>query len=115
MYNALLILLLGIAAFLFLVGSKKQQKAKMLSGVILAALTLFFFWFMDFWGEALWYANLGYGNRFWMYINSNAALAVAGALVGFLAIYLLTLPIPKEPTIFFTTNLISQLQLDLYE
>ncbi len=96
MYNALLILLLGIAVFLFLVGSKKQQKAKMLSGVILAALTLFFFWFMDFWGEALWYANLGYGNRFWMFINSNAALAVAGALAGFLAIYLLTLPIPKE-------------------
>ncbi|MGE5400532.1 MAG: UPF0182 family protein [Ignavibacteriales bacterium] len=95
MYNALFLLLLGIAAFLFITGAQKRNKGKIYSGVILAVLTVFLFWFMDFWGEALWYESLGYGSRFWIINYSNMGFGVAGAVLGFIAIYLLTLPIPK--------------------
>lgn len=88
--------LLGIAFFLFASGSQKRQNLKMTLGIILGALTILFFWFMDFWGEELWYVNLGYGSRFWTIVNSSAGLAAAGAAFGLLVIYLLTLPIQKE-------------------
>lgn len=64
MYSALLLALLGISAFLFIIGAQKKKTLQILSGLILAVLTLLFFCFMGFWGDALWYANLGYGKRF---------------------------------------------------
>jgi hypothetical protein len=96
MYNALLLFLLGIAAFLFITGIKKRQKLKIFSGAVIGVLTVFFFWFMDFWGEALWYQSLGYSNRFWVINYANAGFAIAGVLFGLLVIYLLTLTIPKK-------------------
>lgn len=96
MYNALLLLLLGIAAFLFITGIKKRQKLKIFCGAAIGVLTVFFFWFMDFWGEALWYQSLGYSNRFWVINYANAGFAIAGALFGLLVIYLLTLTTPRE-------------------
>ncbi len=96
MYNALLLLLLGFAAYLFITGSQKRQTKKIFFGLAVAAFTLFFFWFMGFWGEVLWFENLGYGNRFWMFIYSNTVLALAGALFGLIAVYILTRSIPKE-------------------
>jgi uncharacterized protein len=95
MYNALLILLLGIATFLFITGIKKRQMLKTYSGTAIGVMTIFIFWFMDFWGEALWYKSLGYSNRFWVINYSNAGFAIAGALLGFLLIYLLMLTTPK--------------------
>ena len=96
MYTALLLLLLGVAAFLFITGAQKHQTAKIYAGLAVAVLTSFFFWFMGFWGEALWYEDLGYGERYWKYFNSNFDLAIGGALLGFLIMYLLTLAISKE-------------------
>jgi uncharacterized protein len=96
MYIALLLVLLGLSAFLFFTGSRKHQQIKKYSGITLALFTAAFFWFMDFWGEALWFENLGYGARFWTVFNSNALLAFAGALFGFLIVFLLTLAIPKN-------------------
>jgi uncharacterized membrane protein (UPF0182 family) len=96
MYNALLLFLLGGAVFLFITGIKRRQKLKIFSGAAIGVLTIFFFWFMDFWGEALWYQSLGYSNRFWVINYANAGFAVAGALFGLFVIYLLTLTTPKE-------------------
>jgi uncharacterized membrane protein (UPF0182 family) len=96
MYTALLLLLLGVAAFLFITGAQKRQTVKIYSGLAVAVLTSFFFWFMEFWGEALWYEDLGYGDRYWMVFNSNFGFALGGAILGFILIYLLTLAIPKE-------------------
>ncbi|MCU7513259.1 MAG: UPF0182 family protein [Ignavibacteria bacterium] len=96
MYNALFIALLLIAAFLFFTGAKRQEKGRMLLGAVIAALTIFFFWFMDFWGEALWYESLGYGDRFWIINSSNIGFGVLGAILGYILIYVLMLSIPRR-------------------
>ena len=96
MYTALLVGLLVVAAYFFFTGLRKQQKIKMYAGAVLGILTLFFFQFMDFWGDALWFENLNYGNRFWVIINSTSLLAVLVALIGILFVTIVTLQIPKE-------------------
>ena len=96
MYFALLIVLLVLSFYLFVTGANKENKIKKYAGIVLAAATLFFFWFMDFWGEALWFENLGYGHRFWTIVNSNGILAIAGAIIGFLFVFAFTYPIAKK-------------------
>ena len=96
MYIALILGLLLFAAYLFFTGIRGRQKIKMYLGVALALLTLFFFQFMDFWGDVLWYENLGYSNRFWILINSASVLSVVFALFGFVFVTALTFRIPKE-------------------
>lgn len=96
MYIALLLILLGLSGFLFLTGARKRQPLKKYSGIVLALLSLFFFWFMNFWGEVLWFESLGYGGRFWKILNANFMFAVAGAFYGLLVMYLLTLGIKKH-------------------
>ncbi len=96
MYTALLLVLLGIAAFLFIVGAQKKKTFQIIAGLTLAVLTVFFFWFMGFWGEALWFENLGYGQRFWTIFFSNSLFAVAGAALGWLLMIVFTLNIPKD-------------------
>ncbi len=102
MYIALLLILLGLSVFLFITGSGKGQRIKKYSGILLAISTLLFFWFMNFWGEALWFENLGYGNPFWTVVNSNGLLAIVGAVIGFVTVFLLTLGISKNHRIINT-------------
>lgn len=96
MYSVLLLILLGISAFLFIIGAQRKKTLRMLSGLVLAVLTLVFFWFMGFWGEALWFENLGYGQRFWTIFFSNGLFAVAGAAFGWLMMILFTMFIPRD-------------------
>ncbi len=96
MYTALLLVLLGIAGFLFITGAQKKKTLQMSGGIAVALLTLFFFWFMGFWGEALWFENLGYGQRFWTIFFSNGLFAVIGAVSGWLLMLLLSVHIPKN-------------------
>jgi uncharacterized membrane protein (UPF0182 family) len=96
MYIALLLGLLIFAAYLFFTGFRKQQKIRKYLGIAVAIFTFLFFQLMDFWGDVLWYENLGYSNRFWIIINSTSVLAVVFALFGFLFVTALTFRIPKE-------------------
>ena len=96
MYIALFLILIAISVFLFIAGDKKEKRIIKYSGGVLALFTLAFFWFMDFWGEALWFEGLGYGHRFWTIVNSNGLLAIVGALIAVAVIFLLTFGIQKK-------------------
>lgn len=96
MYTALLLVLLGAAFLLFTSGVNKKKKLNVIAGFVIGIFTIFFFWFMGFWGDALWFNNLGFEQRFWTVFGSNIILAIAGALIGWLITYLLTLYIPKK-------------------
>ena len=99
MYIALLLVLLGVALFFILKGIQQHQKIKTVIGGAIAVLAISFFWFMDFWGEALWYDNLGYADRFWVTNLANIGFAAAGALFGFIIMFLLTLCFEKKHSV----------------
>jgi len=96
MYTAIILVLIAIAAFFFLTGTQKRKPLQVAIGLAIGILTLAFFWFLGFWGEVLWFQNVGYGARLWTVVYSNAILAVIGALFGGGLCYLLTSSISKE-------------------
>ena len=96
MYTALILVLIAVAAFFFISGVQKRKPVKVFTGLAIGVLTLAFFWFMGFWGEVLWFQNLGYGSRLWTVVYSNSILAVISALLGLGICFLLTNSISKE-------------------
>ena len=51
-------------------------------GIVLTLATPLFFWLMGFWGELLWFENLGYGDRYLIAIGAKIAMAASGAALG---------------------------------
>jgi uncharacterized membrane protein (UPF0182 family) len=96
MYSALILVLLALAVMLFLNGLKARNRVKMFLGVIIALLSLGFFWFMGFWGEALWFGALGYSHRFWLEIIYSIVFGILGAVIAFGGLYLLTIYLPSS-------------------
>jgi len=96
MYTALLLALIGLAGFLLIVGIGKRNKSQALLGALIFVFTVFFFWFLGFWGEFLWFDALGYEGRFWTVVLTKTGAFFAGALFGLFAIYFLTWSVPAE-------------------
>jgi uncharacterized protein len=94
MYTVLILILLGLSGWLIYRGVQKKHTSRIGLGVILLVFTWFFFWFMDFWGEMLWFESLGYNRRFWTVVLSQTAVALAGIVLGGAIVWLLTLKIP---------------------
>lgn len=96
MYVFLLLILLALAAALLVSGVRKHSRSRIMSGALLAIATiLFFFGFLGFWGEMLWYEALGYQQRFWTEIAARGGAAIVGAVAAGLVVFLLTLQIPR--------------------
>jgi hypothetical protein len=96
MYTVLILILLGLSGWLIYKGARKKHTGRIAFGVILLVFTWFFFWFMDFWGEMLWFENLGYNQRFWTVVLSQTAVALAGVVFGGVIVWLLTMKISEE-------------------
>ncbi|MBN2008560.1 UPF0182 family protein [candidate division KSB1 bacterium] len=96
MYTALLIILLGIAAVLFVSGITNRRIGRIVSGGIIAVVTLCFFWFMGFWGDVLWFQSVGHAQRFWIEIGAKIVFMALGAFVGWLVVFMLTFAVPKQ-------------------
>ena len=96
MYTAIIFVLLAVAALIFLNGLKSKNRIKIFFGLLIAVLTLGFFSFMGFWGEALWFDALGFKDRFWLEITYSIVYAIVGAVVAFGSLYLLTIFLPKS-------------------
>jgi len=95
MYNLLVILLLGGALLLGFLGLTKKNWSLVITGICLAVFTGFFFWFLSFWGEALWFQSVGYEHRFWKLVLTKISVTSVGAVFGILVISALTWHIPK--------------------
>jgi uncharacterized membrane protein (UPF0182 family) len=96
MYNAIILVLIALAVFLAFSGIKSNKKGRTVAGIIIGVLTIVFFWSLDFWGEMLWFDNLGYGDRFWVYIAAQTVTAVIGAFFSLGIVTLLTYSIPSS-------------------
>ena len=93
MYIALLILLLALAGAPLFSGVQRHRAKTLLLGSIILLLTVLFFGLLSFWGEMLWFEELGQSRRFWTVVFTLGGSAALGALVGALGVWILTLPI----------------------
>ena len=87
MYSIIILILIAIAAFFVITGFRKGKRGRIIVGALIGFLTWYIFWFMDFWGDALWFFSLGYGDRFWTVILAKTILLVIGAVFGGIAVY----------------------------
>ena len=96
MFTIIFLILLGIGIFTFFAGLRQRQKGKAALGILIFTATIFFFWFLDFWGEKLWFDALGYNDRFWTLFFVQIGFTAAGALLAALFVYLLLITLPRE-------------------
>ena len=90
MYAILFVLLLALAIYIAVKGIIRRRMASVYTGIIIGIITLFFFWFMSFWGEKLWFDQMGYNQRFWTVWIARFVLFLVAFLGGGLLVYLLT-------------------------
>ncbi|MFP4268300.1 MAG: UPF0182 family protein [Spirochaetaceae bacterium] len=100
MYTLILFAGIIIGVLIAALGIKSKKKVLTALGAVLAAGTPLFFWFMNFWGDFLWFENLGFGERFWTVIISQILLGAAGLAVGAVFIFLFSLLIKGIPSLF---------------
>lgn len=91
MYNALIFVLIVIAIILLVRGVRKNKKSLIVAGIIVGIFTIFFFWYMGFYGEMLWFQSLGYDGRFWITVFSQTGFAFIGAILSVVIVFLLTI------------------------
>ncbi|MBD3234177.1 MAG: hypothetical protein GF315_10695 [candidate division Zixibacteria bacterium] len=96
MYIALLLLLLAVGAFLLISGLKRQNRGRVIGGVIIIMATGGFFKLLDLWGEALWFASVNQSSRFWTEILAKIGMAGLGALLAVIGVYVLTFRTQRE-------------------
>jgi hypothetical protein len=99
LYTTIFVILISVAAYLFISGLTKQKKGAIVSGVIIGLLTGFLFWLMNFWGEMLWFQSVGFEKRFWTEMIVKIVFAAAGAFIGWFFVFTLTISIPKQKNI----------------
>jgi len=90
MYTVIMLILIGLGLWLAVTGVLKRRLVRALLGAALAAGTAFFFWFMGFWGEMLWFEALGYSERFWEVILVRILAGAVGLAVAAGGVALLT-------------------------
>jgi uncharacterized membrane protein (UPF0182 family) len=91
MYTAVMLALIGLGSWLAVSGGLRRRPIRTAAGVLLAAGTVFLFWFMGFWGEMLWFQALGYDARFWEVLVVRVLAGAAGGLLAVGFVFLMTL------------------------
>ena len=93
MYLALFVLIFACGGLLAYRGIAGRRIALAAAGICLCLFGVFFYWFLGFWGEMLWFRQLGHSSRFWTVVLARVGAAVAGGALGLVVVALLTLPL----------------------
>ena len=96
MYIAMLVLSLALGGALIFNGVQRERAKTLRLGCLVLLLTGLFFGLLSFWGEMLWFEELGQSQRFWTVVLAQGGFAVLGAVVGGLGVLILTVPIPFQ-------------------
>lgn len=76
MYVLLFALTAAVGGLCIVQAVRKKKTGPAVAGAIVLLALVLFTWFMDFWGEKLWFDSLGYTDRFW---TEFAARVITGA------------------------------------
>ena len=83
MYTAVMLILLAAAGFLAYHGVVSKRKILLITGILLGLFSVAFFWFMGFWGEFLWFRQLGFNERFWtIWLTKGGLFLISFLLAG---------------------------------
>jgi uncharacterized membrane protein (UPF0182 family) len=96
MYAFLILALTAVAGLLVFKGLQNRRWGVVAAGGLVFVGTLAFVALLGFWREWLWFDAIGYRSRFWTAVLAQAGAVLGGAVAGFLVVYLLTFPIPRE-------------------
>ena len=86
MYIALLALLIALGGAVVFNGFQRRRPKTLLVGSLILVFTGLFFGLLSFWGEMLWFEELGQSERFWTAVFAQGEFAALGALVGALGV-----------------------------
>ncbi|MGK4005241.1 UPF0182 family protein [Sorangium sp. So ce1036] len=92
MYVLFILVLIAAGAALLARGLMARRRSLVAAGALFLAGTVALLGFLSFWGEYLWFAELGYTARFWKEVLARLLSALAAAALGGLVVFLLTLP-----------------------
>ncbi len=108
MYIILLLLLMTGSTGILVYGLKQHNRFILTLGIFLIVVTIGIFWFLGFWGEYLWFAALGFRERFFTELFAKIIFAVAGALFSCAIVCSLTASsLQKSKSIRYATVVIS--------
>ncbi|REJ82695.1 MAG: UPF0182 family protein [Planctomycetota bacterium] len=95
-YVLLILALITIAAVTLFKGLQRRRWGAVAAGglVLLGAFALPAL--LEFWRDWLWFDAVAYEGRFWTTVIAQALAVGVSAVIGFLTVYLLTFPIPRE-------------------
>ena len=79
MYVLLFALLIGGGGFLIIRGQAQASRVKRWLGIMLLLVAAGLLLLMAFWAEMLWYAALGFEDRFWTFFLARAGIFLLGA------------------------------------
>ncbi|MDX1667127.1 MAG: UPF0182 family protein [Saprospiraceae bacterium] len=93
MFTFLFLAFLLLGAYFLFDGLGNKKASRIVSGISIIVFSALFFWFMDFWGEKLWFGAVGYKERFWDLFLFEALSAVGGGLLALVLSSLFLLPL----------------------
>lgn len=94
MFTFLFLVLIGLGAYVLIKGFAAERKSQVAAGAVILLASVILFWFLDFWGERLWFNAIDYDHRFWTLFWSKAAIVASTAVAGAGLVTLLLLPLP---------------------
>ncbi len=103
MLTFITLLLLAIGTLLLARNVQGKNKSRLITGAVAVLALILFFWFMDFWGEKLWFDSVGYSDRFWDLFLFQTGMVAVGALLSLGIIAGLILFLPKNKKILRLT------------
>ncbi len=92
MYSLALLILLAVATMLTVHGIRTRSRRAIGIGLGSATSTLIVFGLFSFWGEVLWFDEVGFLRRFWTVVGARIGIALIAALFAAGLVALITLP-----------------------
>jgi len=96
MFTFLFLVLIGLGAYVLIKGFAAERKSQVAGGAVILLASVLLFWFLDFWGERLWFDAVGYDQRFWTLFLSKIAIVGSTAVVAAGIVTGLLLPLPRS-------------------
>jgi len=99
MFTLLFLALTGAGAFILYRNLDGKNQFRVALGAAIIAATVLLFLFLSFWGEKLWFDNLGYNDRFWTLFVAQLAFVAGGTVLAFIIVSALLYALPKSKRI----------------